>query len=62
LDRIKRLVARYEQEFQERGLITPDLQMGINPPPEMTLDGISRYDGTAGWDMRPDFVREDDEC
>lgn len=49
------LIARYEAEMD------PDIPCGVNPPPGMELDGISHYDGTAGFDNRPDFVREDDE-
>jgi hypothetical protein len=50
-----KLVKRYEDEMD------PVLQMGIHEPPPMILDDISRFDGTAGYDNRPDFVREDDE-
>jgi hypothetical protein len=60
-DILKRLADRYEQEMIAAGLLTPDLQMGIHPPPDTVLDGISSYDGTAGFDNRPDFVRADDE-
>jgi hypothetical protein len=61
-DRIKRaaerlaaLVKRYEQEMDT------EVPMGINPPEEVVIGGISEYDGTAGWNNKPDFVRRDDE-
>ena len=62
LDRIKRarealqkLVERYTREMN------PRLPMAIHEPPDVDLAGISDYDGTAGFDPRPDFVKEDDE-
>lgn len=57
---LDRLVARFEREFEQAEL-PPELQMGLNPPRGTALDGIIWYDGTAGVDNRPDFVRADDE-
>ena len=62
-DRIKRarealqkLVARYTDEMDKR------LPMAIHAPADdVAIAGISEYDGTAGFDLRPDFVRKDDE-
>lgn len=54
-ERLAALVKRFESEMD------PDLPMGINPPRDVGLAGISDYDGTAGVDPRPDFVRADDE-
>ena len=63
-DRIKRarealqkLVARYTDEMDKR------LPMAIHAPADdVAIAGISEYDGTAGFDPRPDFVKQDDEA
>ena len=53
---LQKLVARYTQEMDKR------VPMAIHEPPDVDLAGISDYDGTAGFDPRPDFVKEDDEA
>jgi hypothetical protein len=54
-ERLAQLVKQYVAEMD------PHIPMGIHAPPPMELDGQSEWDGTAGFDSRPDFVREDDE-
>ncbi len=49
-------VERYLREMD------PDMPLGINIAEDTgALVGISDYDGTSGFDPRPEFVKEDDE-
>lgn len=66
LARIKALLdqmleAQSEDETSDEIMLDNISAMGINPPPAHDLDDISRYDGTAGFSNRPDFIREEDE-
>ena len=59
------------QTMTASGLAPTDEQQGvlddldaivlIPPRNDVALDGIADYDGTAGFDPRPDFVKADDE-
>jgi hypothetical protein len=52
---LQKLIARYTKEMNSR------VPIGLHAPDDVGLAGISSYDGTGGFDNRPDFVKEDDE-
>jgi len=54
-ERYERLIKFYLSEMDKR------VPMAIHEPDDVDLAGISDYDGTAGFDPRPDFVKKDDE-
>jgi hypothetical protein len=51
----ERLVQHYLKQMDKR------LPMGIHEPDDVSIAGISEFDGTAGFDPRPDFVKKDDD-